>query len=297
MTPHPRVSSDYPALAHTANFPAANPAAVTLVTEDGIPLAGTRWLAENEPRGVVLIAPATGVPHRFYLRFAEFLASQGFDALTWDWRGIGESRHEGSMRDPRLTMRNWGELDLAAAIAWAERRSTNGRIALVGHSFGGQALGLAPNAERVERAVLVGAQHGWMGHWPWHLRLPLSLLWRVAMPLCATVAGRFPSSRVGMGEDLPAEVAREWAKWCGRRSHMATWEGHAALELPILAFSFEDDRFAPRAAAEALLRQYSRARVHHEHLPAEGLGHFGFFREGRVPGRWAQVSAFLQGGV
>ncbi len=295
MTPPPRISSDFPGLAHTAAFRAANPAAVTLVTEDGFPLAGTRWLADGEARGVVLIAPATGVPHRFYLRFAEFLASQGFDTLAWDWRGIGESRGTASMRDPRLSMRAWGEQDLAAAIAWAERRGARGRIALVGHSFGGQALGLAPNAELVSRAVFVASQHGWMGHWPPAQRLALGALWRVAMPLAAAVLGRFPSSLVGMGEDLPAGVAREWARWCRRRTHLATWEGHAALDLQILSLSFERDPFAPRAAAEALLREYARADARLEHHPSPSLGHFGFFRSGRAPELWARVAMFLQG--
>lgn len=290
----PRISTDFPALAHTANFPAANPAAVTLVTEDGLPLAGTRWLATGESRGVVLIAPATGVPHYYYLHFAAFLASQGFDTLCWDWRGIGESRRDAALDDPRFTMRAWGEQDLAAAIAWAGRRAATGRIFLVGHSFGGQALGLAPNAHLVDRAVFIGAQHGWMGHWPLRLRLPLMLLWRVAMPIASALLGRFPSSLIGMGEDLPRGVAREWARWCAQRQALGTWEGHAALQLPILALSFDDDRFAPHRAASALLREYTNAEITHEHHPAEGLGHFGFFRQGRARAHWERVAAFLR---
>lgn len=296
MNPAPRATPDYPLLAHTGSSPAANPAAVTLVTEDGFPLAGTRWLAEGEHRGVVLVAPATGAPQRFYQPFAAFVASHGFDVLTWDWRGIAESRHETRMRDPRLTMRAWGEQDLAAAIAWADRRlPADGRVALVGHSFGGQALGLAPNATRVDRACLVAAQVGWHGHWPVPQRWMLSLLWRVAMPLTATVLGRFPSSRFGFGEDLPAGVAREWARWCRDPRYLRTWEGHARLDLPILALSFDDDPIAPRESCAALLRRYERAAAVHEHRRAEGLGHFGFFREGRAPSLWSRVTDFLRG--
>lgn len=295
MSPPPRVSSDYPQLAHTGTSPAANPAAVTLVTEDGFPLAGTRWLAEGEHRGIVLVAPATGAPQRFYQPFAEFLASRGFDVLTWDWRGIGESRHEARLRDQRLSMRAWGEQDLAAAIAWADRRSVaGGRISLVGHSFGGQALGLAPNARRLTSAVLVAAQDGYYGHWPASQRWMLACLWHVAMPAAATVLGRFPSSRVGLGEDLPAGVAREWARWCRHPEFLGSWDGHAAIDTPMLALSFEDDRIAPRAAAAALLRRYSRARIAHEHQPATGLGHFGFFRPGRATALWERVARFLQ---
>ncbi len=291
----PRISSDVPALAHTGNFPTANPAAVTLVTEDGVPLGGTRWLASGVSRGVVLIAPATGVPHRFYMAFATWLAEQRFDVLCWDWRGIGESRLGIAMRDPRLSMHAWGELDLAAAIAWAGRRAATGSIYFVGHSFGGQALGLAPNAHLVDRAVLVGAQHGWMGHWPWPYRLPLTALWRVAMPALSVLLGRFPSRLFGLGEDLPGGVAREWSRWCARREHLGRWAGHRSLDLPMLSISFDDDHFAPRAAAAALVREYAKADIRHEHHPAEGLGHFGFFRRGLAMPHWERVAAFLGG--
>lgn len=289
-----RITSDYPILAHTATSPAANPAAVTLVTEDGFPLAGTRWLAEGEYRGVVLIAPAMSVPHCFYRRFAEYLAAEGYDTLCWDWRGVGNSRRERSLRDSRLTMRNWGEQDLAAAIAWAGRRSPAGRIALVGHSFGGLALGMAPNAHLIDRAVLVGAQHGWLGHWPRRQQLPLSLLWNALVPTMATVLGRLPLSIARLGEDVPKGVAREWSQWSRRSAYLDTWTGHASLDIPMLAFSFEDDAFAPKAAVDALLREYSSAQIRHQHGQSDGLGHFGFFQSERALPLWAQVAAFLR---
>jgi len=292
-----RISSDIPAFVHAAAAPEANPAAVTLLTDDGFPLGGTRWLSEGETRGVVLIAPATGAPHRFYVPFAEFLARKGFDTLTWDWRGIGDSRHEKSSRDPRLSMRAWGTEDLSAAIAWAERRAPRGPIHFVGHSFGAQALGLARNAGRIDRAVFVGGHHGWLGHWQGAQRHALQLLWRVAVPLASRILGRFPSSTLGFGEDLPEGVARELARWCRRREHLGTWEGHGSLTLPILALSFADDVIAPRPAVDALLREYRSARVVHEHQPAEGLGHFDFFRQGHAEHHWQRLVAFLLAGA
>lgn len=273
-------------------------APLTLVTEDGYPLAATRYRARAVLRGVVVIAPAAGVRMRYYAAFAEFLASQGFEVVTWDWRGTGDSRHECGPRDRRLTMRAWGTCDLTAAIGWAARRENGAPVFLVGHSFGGQALGLAANADRVSRAVLVTAQHGWVGHWPLRDRLLLRPLWHVAMPALASTLGRFPSSWFGLGEDLPRGVAHDWAAWGRRREHLGTWSGHAALRLPLLAYSFSDDRFAPPAAVAALIRTYSRAAVRRRHLhPAElgveAIGHWGFFRLGLVPTLWAELADFL----
>ncbi len=275
------------------DVPATNPAPLTLVTEDGFPISGTRWLAQGSHRGVVLIAPATGVPQRFYNPFAGFLCGKGFDVLTWDWRGIGESRHDASHRDPRLRMRAWGEQDLTAAIAWADRSRGPGRIVFVGHSFGGQALGLAPNAGLVRRAAFIASQHGWLGNWPRYKQPALALFFHLAMPLAARILGHFPSSRVGLGEDLPEGVALEWARWCRSREYHGTWTGHAQLELPLLVLSFDDDPIAPERAAAALVAKYARARARHIHRPAEGLGHFGFFRAGRAPALWDEVAEFL----
>ena len=39
----------------------------------------------------MLICPATGVPQRFYFRFAAWLAAQGHTVLVFDYRGIGQS--------------------------------------------------------------------------------------------------------------------------------------------------------------------------------------------------------------
>lgn len=266
---------------------------LSLTTTDGLSLGATHWRAEAADHGVIVIATATGVHHRFYRRFAEFLAHGGFEVMAFDWRGMGASRTDRGHRDPRLTMRHWGEQDLSAAIAWADARANGRRVHLVGHSFGGQALGLASNADRVDRALFVGSQHGWVGHWPLHLRVPLWLLWNFGMPLGAATLGRFPSSLVGMGETLPQAVALEWARWCSRPEHLGTWEGHAALRLPLLSLSFDDDVFAPRRAAEALLREYRSAEIVHEHQPATGLGHFGFFRGGSALPLWERARDFL----
>jgi predicted alpha/beta hydrolase len=275
-------------------------AAVTLIADDGFPLAATRFKAVGARLGTALIAPATGVAQRYYAAFAGHLAAAGWDVLTWDWRGVADSRHGLSWRDPRFTMHAWGALDLAAAIAWAERRSGDLPVVLVGHSFGGQAPGLAANAGRLDALILVAAQHGWLGHWPWPLRPVLWCFWTFVVPALTSLFGRLPSSRIGLGRDLPYHVAREWAAWCRRREGLGAWSGHAAMLSPILAVSGADDWIAPRGAVEALLREYAGSvAVRRRHLvPREvgrgRIGHFGFFQAGVVPGLWDEITAFLQ---
>lgn len=274
-------------------------AAVTLLTDDGFPLAATRHKAEGKRKGIMLVAPATGAPQRFYGAFARHFAGDGWDVLTWDWRGVADSRHGLSPRDPRLTMRAWGSEDLTAAIAWADRRAPGAPIVLVGHSFGGQAAGLARNGSRLDALILVAAQHGWLGHWPLLQQAMLLPWWWLVVPGLARVLGRLPSRHLGLGEELPAGVALEWARWCRSRDFLGQWQGHAALTMPILAYSFDGDLIAPRAAVTALLREYRNATTveyHHVRRDADGripVRHFGFFRDGRVPALWQECARFL----
>lgn len=283
----------------TTQDPATGGAAVaplTLVTDDGFPLAARRFKGRGEARGVVLVAPATGAPQRFYGALARHVAAAGWDVLTWDWRGVADSNHGVVSTDPRLTMSAWGRHDLAAAIDWADRRADGRPVVLVGHSFGGQAAGLAPNADRLAALVMVAAQHGWCGHWPWSWRIGLELFWRAAVPLLVTACGRLPSSRIGLGEDLPSGVAREWARWCRSRDYLGDWSGHGRITAPILAWSFHDDFIAPRPAVEALLERHTAAAsIAHRHLESDAgrIGHFGFFREGLAMPLWDETLRFL----
>jgi predicted alpha/beta hydrolase len=270
---------------------------VVIPATDGFELAGSGFGDVPRAERVVLIAPATGVRRRLYRPFAEFLAGEGFGAVTWDWRGTGDSRPT-SLRGFRATMRDWAERDLAGVIAWAGARYPRARLFVVGHSFGGQSVGLAPNRDRVCALVTVGAQSGYYGHWPRPQRYMYAALWRLAMPLATRVAGYFPARLLRVGEDLPRGVALQWARWCRTPSYLGDWSGHGAFKRPILAIGFMDDPFAPPAAIDALHAHYGsrkqqRWSIAPEELGAQQIGHFGFFRPGVSPTLWRDVADWL----
>jgi predicted alpha/beta hydrolase len=273
--------------------------AITLPATDGYALAGSLFAPDEAPERVLLVAPATGVRRRLYDAYAEYLASLGFGVVTWDWRGTGDSRPP-RLRGFSATMSDWARRDLAGVIDWAGACFPGARLFALGHSFGGQGVGLAHNAGRLEGLLAVAAQSGWWRHWPAGQRWKYALLWHALMPAATHLLGYFPARRLGTGEDLPRGVALEWARWCRSPDYLGDWAGHQALRAPILALSFGDDPFAPRAAVEALLARYGSPRKEHRHVsPAEHggapIGHFGFFREGRVPALWAQTADWLGG--
>lgn len=270
---------------------------VRITTTDGIALAGTVWdPAARAKSHVVVVAPATGVLRRYYAPFAAWLSTRGFAVVTFDYRGMGDSR-TGAVAP---AMHDWGERDLAAVVAWAGDGLGDGRAAVVGHSVGGQLVGLLPDPSRVSALVTVGAQSGDYRLWPLPSRLAMAVLWYGVVPGVTRAVGYLPGS-LGIGEDLPAGVALEWARWCRTPGYLAGGgfesrrEGFARLRAPVLAYGFDDDAYAPRAAVDALLALYVSAPVDRRQLGREAgrFGHFGFFRE-RHRGLWRDVAAFLE---
>lgn len=272
---------------------------LALRTADGVSLAATAFGDGPRVERAVLIATATGVRRNFYFPFAEHLARSGFAALVWDWRGVGGSRPR-SLRGFPASMRLWATRDLVAAIDFAGVRWPGASLHALGHSFGGQAFGLAPNAGRLRSLVTVASQSGYYGHWDPPARYKYALLWHVVMPLMTRIAGYFPSRRFGLGEDLPAGVALEWARWCRSPEYLGDYSGHAKLTAPILALSFTDDAYASRRSVEWLHARYGTSTLVHRHLaPSElgatRVGHFGFFRsdEAMAP-LWGEVVEWLR---
>lgn len=264
---------------------------------DGLSL-GASWFGDGRPEVAVLIIPAVGVRRHLYDALGEFLAAHGIGTLTWDWRGTGGSRPP-RLRGFRATLRDWAELDLAGAISWVRTQFPGVPLFGIGHSFGGQAVGLAPDAYRLDGLVTVAAQSGYWGHWPRPQRYGYAMLWYVWMPLLGRCMGYFPSQLLGTGEDLPRGVATEWARWCRNPRYMNDYAGHRAFSAPILALSFSDDPFAPRDAVEALHAEYGSPHLVHRHLSprdvgADRVGHFGFFRQGRTATLWDDVVAWIQ---
>ena len=94
---------------------------VQFAATDGHLLHG-HWFVPQHRRAhaVAVIAPATGVPQRYYHAFARWLAARGYAVLCFDYRGMGQS---GSARG-RTGMREWVRHDLSGALACAKAHST-----------------------------------------------------------------------------------------------------------------------------------------------------------------------------
>ena len=107
---------------------------------------------------------------------------------------------------------DWGQLDLSAAI---DSILKDGKpIFVVGHSYGGQALGLTHNHGQVTAMYCFGTGAGWHGYMPFREKMKVHVMWNIIFPPMVALKGYLPWSLLKMGTDLPVDVYTQWRKWC-----------------------------------------------------------------------------------
>ncbi|MEM9334462.1 MAG: alpha/beta fold hydrolase [Pseudomonadota bacterium] len=267
---------------------------IRIPSTDDYPLAASVYGEGDEQ--LVIINSATAVSRRFYRYYAAALADAGFRVITFDYRGIGESRPD-SLRGFTVRSRDWVFGDMAGVLRFARRAYKPSKLFLIGHSIGGQLAGLLEDADAIDGMITMSAQSG---HWrlqgaeqKWVVALHV----HVTLPLAAHLFGYVPWSRMGSAEDLPKGVALDWSRWCRDRKYVLgddslPLERYASFRAPVLAYSIDDDKWGTRPAVEAMMQAYPNLRRRHI-VPAEHgfeqLGHFGYFRK--------SASALWQDGI
>ena len=263
-------------------------------TGDGVAIAA-RFVTPAQPTAAVLIAPAMGVPQRFYAPLAQWLAGQGMAVATFDYRGMGASR------PPRLsgfpaTIMDWAHYDAAAVLEALERHAPGLPLHWVGHSLGGQIPPLVPGHERLERIVTVACGSGyWRENAP-ALKRRVWLFWFGAVPLLTPLLGYFPGKRLNMVGDLPRGVVEQWRRWCLHPEYAVgaepgVRERFAAVRTPVVSLSFSDDDFMSARNTESLHGFYTNAprillRIRPREAGLTRIGHFGFFRAEHEQALW-----------
>ena len=302
-----------PAYSGTMNKIAASPsqdhcAPVSITCADGVVLGAHLWRAQTSAvTGRVIINPATGVLARYYHRYARFLAQNGFEVLTYDYRGIGLSR-PAKLRGCGYLWRDWGEKDFEAALRFMRPHLPNTPLMVVGHSIGGFLPGMAASASAIDRMLTMGAQFAWWKDYAREQRWRLFLKWHIAMPTATTLLGYFPGRKLGWLEDLPSGVAHEWSFRGPRfeRSHpravrSKALSSMAAVRAPILAVAMSDDELGTPAAIRRGLSYYTQASrtavlLHPSDYGREQIGHFNLFHDSHASGFWKDTLSWLQHG-
>jgi predicted alpha/beta hydrolase len=278
-----------------------------IVAADGRVLAAHWLLAPVAARrAVLLVSGATGFPQSYYFSLAAFAASRGYDTLVYDYRGMGRSAPR-DLRTETARMSDWGLLDMRAALATAAGAAAGLPVATLGHSIGGQLIGLLTNHHLARAHVQVATS---VGYWRWE-RAPFRYVawwfWRVHGPLMLALKGYVPTGGGWSGLPLPRGVYEEWRRWCTRPEHfgpdLATYLSDnvfATLRAPILNIGFDDDSIATRRTVGELWKFFPNAAFEKRwytprELGVRHIGHAGAFSSRVGPALWPQVFDWLDG--
>jgi predicted alpha/beta hydrolase len=258
---------------------------------DGEPLVMRYVPAIGPLRGAVLLAPAMGVPQRFYQPFAAWLSSIGFATLSFDYRSMGESDMDA--RDADVDVIGWARFDATAALRQLLDLVGDAPVTWIGHSLGGQIVPFVPDHGELSRVLTIAAGSGyWKDNVP-ALRRKVWLLWYVLVPLLTPLVGYFPGKRLGMVGNIPRRVMEQWRHWCLDRNYAVGYEGSAVAELfgrvktPVVSIAFTEDEMLSQRNIEALHECYTSTtatmiRIVAADVGQTKIGHFGFFKPSMI---------------
>lgn len=280
-----------------------DPAQDSITLPDGTSLVFRNFCVTDSPPAAVIIPSAMGVAQKFYTQFAQWLANQGYHVTTFDYRGIGFSAPH-TLRGFPVSIVDWARQDCAAVIDRVRSDVPNVPLHWIGHSLGGQLIGLIPNRDRIDRVVTVATGTGYWLENTWRTKSMVWWLWFFLVPLALRTAGYFPGKRLRKVGDLPFGVMQQWRRWCLNREYVVGAEGdavradYASVRTPMLSLSFTDDEMMSAKGIKSLHGLYANAPVEYRRIaPREigvrHIGHFGFFRPQFEQTLWPLVPQWL----
>lgn len=237
---------------------------------------------------VLVIASATGVRQEYYQKFAQFVANNGISVITFDYCGIGHSLKK-PIKELNNNAADWGRNDLESVIQYVLTNYPNSKKVILGHSIGGQLIGLSKSSIKLDKIILVAAQSGYWKLWKGMGRVKMWFNWHIVFPVILNTCGYLNSKKISKMENLPRNVAGQWSKWGKNKEYILSDKSinqtaYAKICADIIAFSIEDDDLAPLNAVEWMTSQYENAKKKSIHLKpidfeVNRIGHFGVFKE------------------
>jgi predicted alpha/beta hydrolase len=254
---------------------------------------------EEVIKGNIVIASAMGVTQAYYKPFASWLTQHGFNVLTFDCRGMGESNNQ-PLKHYQCDIIDWAMDDYSAALDFALKQQPNLPTYWIGHSLGGQVFPLVNNIEQVKKVITVSSGTGYWKHNTPALRKKAPLFWYAIMPLATSLFGYFPGKRIGMVGDLPKNVIFQWRRWCLHPDYCVGVESAAIkskfndINVPLHSICFTDDEMLSLTNMHDLhglfgIKNKQLQEVHPKDMGEKRIGHLGFFRKKFKYNLWPEL--------
>lgn len=265
---------------------------VPILCEDGFELAGTIYIPVEPIKAAVMIAPATGIKQTFYTNFSKYLCELGFVVLTYDNRGIGQSL-KGDIKEVNASLVDWGQLDMTAVLAYLKTNFPKLDYHLIGHSAGGQLVGLMKNAMELRSIFNYGCSSGSVQNATYPFKIKSHIFLNAFIPLSNLIFGHTKSQWVRMGEPLPKKVGQQWSRWCTHKGYIAVDldtkikdHFYNTLNINSLWVHSDDDDIANLANVKDMIRVFPKLQhriltLHPQDYGYYDIGHMKFFSSKR----------------
>ena len=180
-----------------------------LKTPDQFPLKITLFEPQVSNQKVLLLNAATGVKQTVYYSFAKFFQENGFTVITYDYRGIADSRPE-NLKNFEASMRIWGTVDFKTVTDFIVEKFPNYSRFCQEHTVGALIIGMKEDSKNFEKFIFVGNQDAYIGNLNLKVAITALLGFGIELPVLTTILGYFPANIFGLGADLPKGVAYDW---------------------------------------------------------------------------------------
>jgi len=277
---------------------------VQIISKDGVKLAGI-LLKPVHPKAVIQINSATAVLKEFYSSFALYLMENHFAVLYYDYYGIGESKPESGLKDVNFKYTDWAKKDMASGIDFCKKEFPNFPLLILGHSVGGQMIGLVPNTNgNVKGMVTVNTSSGYGGNMKLKNRLRNFYFFEIIRPISLALFGYGKLKKLGIMEDIPKNIYNDWREWCSvsdyffdkkYSSSIEGIEGFQNINFPVEVFTATDDDIATEKNLRAFWKHVkSTAGINFHWLNPKDfglkeIGHFSLFRKKHKETLWPVI--------
>lgn len=282
---------------------------IKIICEDGVELAAILLTPNGHPKAVVQINSATATPKEYYLPFANYLVENGFVACVYDYRGTCESTPEGGLRGCTYDYVMFGKLDMPAVLEYLDVQFPALPKLIMGHSVGGQKVGMMPNHKKIKGMVTFATSVGYWGFMPWKYRIQTHFFFQIFTPISNVLFGYVAAKRIGLMEDLPKQIVLDWRNWCSVPDYFfdRKYAPESAdrgffqdLQFPIQVYWTTDD---PISNARSVPRFWMHVKstggikidcIKPKEIGAKEIGHFGFFRKKFKETLWVKALKDLE---
>ncbi|MCK8523512.1 alpha/beta fold hydrolase [Aquimarina sp. D1M17] len=248
---------------------------------------------------VLIINSATAVDKKLYHHYAMYISQQGYMVITYDYRGIANSRPK-KLRGFEASFLDWGKKDFEGVLNFVSQKFPSQKVVVFGHSIGGTIIGMTEKNKIISGVINIGAQTAYYKDWDKKQRRKIYFLWHIVLPFITAIFGYFPGKMLRMLEDIPKGVITQWH---GRRLHEnmrmqlesngIKFYYHTYLN-KLLTLGVEDDPIGTEIAIKRIHDAFESCDkelsiIKLVEVPTTKIGHFGFFSRKFKESLWQQT--------